>query len=64
MVANPNRKCEFLKRNAVDIDLHIAGSVSRVLDTFEVDDGQIRRLTIEGLRDDVTATLRAATGRD
>jgi predicted TIM-barrel fold metal-dependent hydrolase/ketosteroid isomerase-like protein len=48
----------------VDIDLHIAGSVSRVLDTFEVDDGQIRRLTIEGLRDDVTATLRAATGRD
>lgn len=44
-------------RVVVGIDLHIAGTDSPVLDTFEIEDGTIRSLVIEGLSDEVRARL-------
>ncbi len=43
----------------VEIDLHIAGTDSRVVDTFQVTGGRIRSLLIEGLTDQVRARLAA-----
>ncbi len=43
----------------VEIDLHIAGIDSSVVDTFEIADGHIRSLRIEGLTDQVRSQLAA-----
>jgi uncharacterized protein len=44
----------------VDIDLHIAGMDTKVVDTFEVAGPQIRSLTIEGLTQELQSQLAAA----
>ncbi len=44
-------------RLVVEIDLHIAGTDSTVVDTFETRDGRIRALVIEGLTEEVRARL-------
>src|ERR1700722_6857895 len=44
----------------VEIDLHIAGTDSQVVDTFEMAGGQIRSLLIEGLTQEVRARLASA----
>ncbi len=44
----------------VEIDLHIAGIDSSVVDTFQIADGHIRSLRIEGLTDRLRSRL--ATG--
>jgi predicted TIM-barrel fold metal-dependent hydrolase len=41
----------------VEIDLHVAGTDSRVVDTFEIADGRITAMRIEGLSDEVVARL-------
>ncbi len=41
----------------VEIDLHIAGTDTPVVDTFTVGDGRIHSLVIEGLSDEVRARL-------
>jgi predicted TIM-barrel fold metal-dependent hydrolase len=43
----------------VEIDLHVAGTESRVVDTFRVDDGHIRSLRIEGLSEEIQSRLSA-----
>jgi predicted TIM-barrel fold metal-dependent hydrolase len=48
----------------VEIDLHIAGTDSEVVDTFEIAGDQISSLRIEGLTDEVRARLaEVASGR-
>jgi ketosteroid isomerase-like protein len=47
----------------VEIDLHLAGTDTAVVDTFEVQDGRIRSLRIEGLTDEVRSRLSAAPTR-
>ena len=49
-------------RVVVEIDLHIAGTSSAVVDTFEIVDGRIRSLVIEGLSDQVRSRLAELTG--
>ena len=44
-------------RMVVDIDLHIAGTDSTVVDTFETEGGRIRSLRIEGLSPEVRDRL-------
>ena len=44
----------------VEIDLHIAGTDSTVVDTFEIRDGRISSLVIEGLTQEVRARLASA----
>ena len=44
----------------VDIDLHIAGMDTKVVDTFEVAGAQIRSLTIEGLTQELQSQLASA----
>ncbi len=46
-------------RVVVEIDLHIAGTDSMVVDTFAVTGDRIRSLVIEGLTDEVRARLAA-----
>jgi ketosteroid isomerase-like protein len=45
----------------VEIDLHIAGTSSTVVDTFEIEDGRIRSLVIQGLSDQVRSRLAELT---
>ncbi len=47
-------------RLVVEIDLHIAGTDSTVVDTFEIRDGRISALVIEGLTEEVRARLASA----
>ena len=44
----------------VDIDLHIAGMDTKVVDTFEVAGAEIRSLTIEGLTQELRSRLASA----
>jgi predicted TIM-barrel fold metal-dependent hydrolase len=44
----------------VEIDLQLAGTHSAVVDTFQVVDGHIRSLRIEGLNEDVKSRLAAS----
>ncbi|MGH9080281.1 MAG: amidohydrolase family protein [Acidimicrobiales bacterium] len=43
----------------VEIDLRVAGIQSAVVDTFQVADGQVRSLRIEGLTDEIRSNLAA-----
>jgi predicted TIM-barrel fold metal-dependent hydrolase/ketosteroid isomerase-like protein len=49
-------------RVVVELDLHIAGTSSTVVDTFEIVDGRIRSLVIQGLSDQVQSRLAELTG--
>jgi hypothetical protein len=55
---NPHRIDE--DQIVVNIDLHIAGMTTKVVDTFEMAGAQIRSLKIEGLTQELRSQLASA----
>jgi predicted TIM-barrel fold metal-dependent hydrolase len=57
---NPGPVTTIGNELVVEIDLHVAGTDSEVVDTFQVADGHIRSLRIEGLTEEIRSRLAAA----